>query len=342
MANYTTANLVKAQIMLAGAFASSDMKFRDPAVWRLCLSNNEQFLPDYKNLRKSEKRALEANFLKRSSRSLGSARSHNHTGSHGDAGILTPSFATKSDVFSVSLKDSDANLYASQEKLNHEFSNSLINFMEGLDTLAATELLSNRTGVNTATNEGTFNATNDVYEIVDTTNGMRAVQIAGIVMQINNWSGAVMNVVCDAIAFGKFKFAAAQGAQNSTNYAFQFAGMNFVLDTTLSAAALAIDATYSKGFFQLFAPGTVGVLDWIPMQNRTGVVTTVNTYSSIANPYDGLQYALHMYDTRADGTSVNGELQDVVTQFEISLDVAIEFAPESTATATPVFAFALV
>jgi len=68
----------------------------------------------------------------------------------------------------------------------------------------------------------------------------------------------------------------------------------------------------------------------------------VNIYGSILNPVDGLQYAIHSYEQRANGTSVNGYTQDVLTEVEVSLDVALQHAPLSTAGETPLMAFALV
>lgn len=63
---------------------------------------------------------------------------------------------------------------------------------------------------------------------------------------------------------------------------------------------------------------------------------------ALLNPTDGLQYAVHSYEERADGTSVNGQKQDVITQTEISIDLSFNHAPDSTATRTPLMAFAIV
>lgn len=341
MANYTTANLVKAQVKLQGAFKNQDTRFRDPAVWKLFLSSGESFFPDYKALRTREDRVLEANYFKRSSRSLGTARTHNHTGSTGDSGTLTPTWVTRSDVFSQSLKQADASIYTAEEEIANEMMNTIANFMEGLDNLASATVFNNRSGVNIAAVEGTFDATNDVFEITDSTNGNRAIQITRMVMDINKYKG-VYDIVCDSIAFNKFQMTAAQGVSNATNYSFQFNGVTFIHDPYLYARATTLDATYVKGFWQAIPRGTIGALTWIPKQNRQGVNTTVNMYGSIFNPFDGQQYAMHSYETRADGSSANGYTQDVVTQFQVSLDTALEHAPLSVATETTIQAFALI
>lgn len=342
MANYTTANLVKAQVVLDGAMASQDVRFRSPEVWKLFLKNNENFFPNYKELKTRDDRALEANYFKRSQRALGSARAHNHTGAKGDSGVLTPTFATKSDKFTMSLKQADISVFEAQKELENELFNSIANFMEGLDTLASTTLFSNRSGVNNATANGTFDATNDVFEINDSSYGNQAIQITKMVMDINKYQGTELDIVCDSIAFTRFMYLAAQGVQNATNYSFQFMGVTFVHDPALTALAVALDATYTKGFWQAIPRNTIGALTWIPKQNRLGVETSVNMYSQIVNPFDGEAYAMHTYETRADGSATNGYTQDVTTEFELSLDVALTIAPLSTATETPVLAFALV
>lgn len=342
MANYTTANLVKAQVKLQGAFASQDTRFRDPAVHKLFVRNTAQLVPNYKELRTREDRTVETNYFKRTSRALGSARAHNHTGTKGDSGILTPTWATKADDFYTTLKSPDNKIYEAQEIFENELFNSIANFMEGLETVASNTLFNNRTGVNTATSEGTFDATNAVFEITDSTHGNRAIQISKMVMDINKYQGVKLNIVCDSIAFNKFQYLAAQGISNATNYSFQFMGVDFIHDPKLTALAVALDATYTKGYWEVVPDMTVACLDWIPKQNRMGVETKENLYGSIMNPFDGLQYAVHSYVERTDDSANGGYTQDVATQVEVSIDVAYELAPLSTATETVVYAFALV
>jgi uncharacterized protein YxjI len=342
MPNYTTANLVKSQLALNGAMAKQDTRFRSPEIWKLFLKNTEQFFPNYKELKGRDDKVLEANYFTRTSRALGTGRSHNHTGSKGDSGVLQPTWVTRNDKFSTSLKQADTSVFSFQQELDNELLNVVANFMDGMDSVASTYLVNNRTGVNTATVEGTFDATNDVFEITDTTNGGRAVQIAEMVMNINKYQQTRLTFVCDPISYNKFKFLAQQGSGNATNYSFQFGTSDFILDASLTAKAVAIDATYTKGFFEVIPQNTIGALVWIPKQNRQGVETTVNMYSTILNPFDGQQYAVHSYEERADGSATNGFTQDVKTEVEISLDVALEKAPLSVATETPIYAFALV
>jgi len=221
-----------------------------------------------------------------------------------------------------------------------ELSNSISNFMEGYETAATAYLFNNRSGVNTATAEGTFDATDDVFEIVEAKES-RAIQITKIAMDANKYVGG-MTVFCDSISYAKFEYQAAQGISNATNLSFQFGGVTFIHSVELGALGAGLVSAYAKGFWIVVPNGMVATLPWIPKQNREGVVTKENEYSNILNPIDGESYALHSYETRADDSANNGYTQDVVTQYEISQDLSFAKAPLTTASATPILAYAIV
>lgn len=343
MANYTTANLVKAQAKLIGAFQSSELRFRNPATYLALKALSNIMLPNYGQLRVREDRVVETNFFKRTSRALGSGgRIHNHTGTHGDTDLLTPTWTSYDDKFAMSLKQADNSLYNAQEQMNNEITNIITNFMEGYETAATDYLFNNRSGVNVATAEGSFNPTDIVFEIAEAKE-TRAMQITDIAIDANKYpKGAT--IFCDSVSYAKFQFQKNQGTGNSTNLAFQF-DMNentYVHSIGLGALGASLVSAYSKGFWIVVPNGTVAVLPWIPKQNVVGVSTKENEYSSILNPIDGESYAVHSYETRTDGTSVNGYTQDVITEYQFSQDLAFMKAPLSVASETPILAFAIV
>jgi hypothetical protein len=343
MANFATAALVKAQAKLIGKFQAGELRFRDPAVHKLFLRNTTIMIPDYEQLRTREDRTVETNYFLRTSRALGTGRSHNHTGAQGDSGVLTPAWTTYNDKFVTTIKEADNKVYSFDELHMSKMENVVANFAEGLEAVAAAYLFANRSGVNVATAEGTFNATDDAFEITESTNGNRAIQITRMVMDINKYQGTSFDIVCDSIAFNKFQYDAAQGISNATNTSFQFMNVTFVHDPSLTAAAAGLAAAYSKGFWIAVPTGTIAALPWIPIQNRQGVdYSPVASYGQISNPVDGVSYAIHTYQEGADGTSVGGFTQDVKIETEISVDIAYEHAPLSVAGETTLMAFALV
>lgn len=338
MANYTPSNLVKAQAKLLGAFQSSELRFNQPVTFQAFLQNSNFFFANYNELRTREDRTVEAYYKKRTSRALGSARAHNHTGTKGDTGILTPTWVTYSDKFTASLKQGDNNTYNLQEMLDNEVQNVVANMATGLETAAATHIFSNRSQVNATAIEGAFDGVTFVYEMTEATVGTRAMQLTRTVMDVLKYSGP-LTIFCDSISYAKFQYQAAQGAANSANLSFQFQNITFVHSKDLTASASGLG--YTKGFWIAVPVGTIGAMPWIPKQNRAGVQTSVNMYGTLLNPVDGLSYAIHSYETRANDSANNGYTQDVVTEYEVSIDVALEHAPLSVANETTLQAFAL-
>lgn len=342
MANFSTASLVKAQTKLFGAFQNNELRFRTPEVHKLFLQNSSIMLPDYEEVKTRDDRTVETNYLTRTARALGSARTHNHTGAQGDSAVMTPSWSTYSDGFVSTLKEADNKVYGLEELHMSKMQNVIANFAEGLETAAGAYLFSNRSGVNGATVEGTFDATDDTFEITESTNGDRAIQITKMVMDINKYQGIDYDIVCDSIAYNKFAYQAAQGISNATNTSFQFGGVSFIHDPELSARAAGLVSAYSKGYWIVVPRGSVAALPWIPIQNRMGIDTKENMYGQIQNPIDMLSYAVHSYEERVDGTSLGGYTQDLKVETQISIDLAYTHAPLSTATESSLMAFALV
>jgi len=342
MANKTTANLVKAQAKLLASFQSSELRFRFPATYLALRSMSPIMFPNYDVLRTREDRTVETNFAARAVRALGNARTHNHTGVKQDTAVLTPTWSSYTDKFNMSLKQADISIYDAQEQMNQELANIVANFMEGYETAATAYLFSNRSGVNTATAEGTFDAVDDVFEIAEAKES-RAIQITKIALNANKYPDGA-TIFCDSISYAKFEYQAAQGASNSTNLSFQFNGVTFIHSVELGALAGALVSAYSKGFWLVVPNGTVATLPWIPVQNRRGDTSAapLATYTNILNPVDGEVYAMHYYSVGADDSANNGYTQDVVTQYEVSQDLAFVKAPLTTASATTILAFAIV
>lgn len=339
-ANYVPSALAKAQAKLLGMFQAGELRVADPVTYKAFLRNSTIMFPDAKVLRTREDRTVEAYYKLRTARSLGSARVHNPSGVTGDSGVITASYTTYTDKFSNSMKQADNNVFAFEEMFANEIENVVKNFSEGNEATATTYIHNNRSQVNAAVAEGTFNAVTYVFEINESTVGNRAIQITDSAMAENKYGGLSTTVFCDAISYNKFAFLSKQGAENATNTSFQFDGKTFVRSLGMTAKATAL--SYTKGYWVVAADGMFGVLDWIPKQNREGVVKPPYNYASFLNPMDGLNYAVFYTYTAQDSTSVGGYTQDILTNYEFSVDLAFEKAPLSTANEQVFQAFALV
>lgn len=339
-ANYSPSALAKAQAKLFGMFQAGELRAIDPVTYKQFRRNSEIMIPSHKILRTREDRTLEAYFMVRTLRTLGTGRNYNSSGVTGNSGVLTPSFTTYNDKFSISMKQADDNVFSFDEMFANEIANVLKNFSTGNEANATTFLFNNRSQVNAAVSEGSFNATTFAFEINDSVNGNRAVQITDSAMSENLYGGMPMTIFCDTIAFNKFAFLSKQGMENAVNTSFQFEGKTFVRSLYLTAKAATLG--YTKGAWCAVPDGTIAVLDWIPKQNREGVIKPPYTYSSFLNPIDDLTYALYYYYLAQDSTSVGGYTQDILTQYEFSQDLAFEAAPLSNAGETTIQLFALI
>jgi len=342
MANFTTADWAKAQLKLDGSFQGNELRFRSPEVYKLYLKNTDFMFPNYQMVKTDPARVIEMNYAIRTDRALGNAISHNHIGAQGDSAVLVPTWAAHTDKFVSTVKEANNSIYTLEEMHQTKMLNSIANFAEGMETVASAYTFANRSGVNVATANGTFDATDDVFHISKAANGEQAISITKVAMDANKYQGTPYDVVCDSVSWTLFLFQAAQGAANSTNTSFQFGGVNFILDPKLDAAAAGLATPITLGFWIVVPQGSVGALPWIPVQNRTGLDTKESTYSNMINPIDGTTLALHSYETRVDGTALGGQLQDVKIETELFLYQALAHTPLSVATETPLLAFGLI
>ena len=340
-ANFAGSDLVTAQMRLNAAFADPEMRSILPQVFQQFRKGNVNIsTPDVKTVRTREDRALAQYYLMRSSRALGTGRDHLPTGVTSTSNLLTPSFITYNDKFSISKKQADTNVYGFDEMMAHEIINAMKNFNTGNEANATAYLQNNRSGYNAAVADGSFNAVNDVFEINGASLGNQLGLILAGMMEENLHYGPITLFV-DAIAFNNIRMLAAQGATNATNTAFQWNNMTIIkaLDLTASAQALG----YNKGYVIVVPDGTIAVYDWIPKQNVDGDSEPPYKYGSIINPVDGLTYAVYSWYQAYNSSSVGGYTQDILYNYELSQDLAFESAPlANNAGETVMYAAALV
>jgi hypothetical protein len=340
MANYNDSNLALAQAKLMGKFKSESLKYRTPATFLKIKELTEIMMPSHKAIRTREDRTVEAYTFSRTARSLATGRAHNHTGNKGDSLTLTPSWTTYSDPFSISLKQGDNNVFTYQEQFENEIENSIRNFAEGLESASISFLVNSRSTVQATSSLATASVDN-VYE-VPVGDRPQGVQTSEIVMEENNLKGEYV-FFCDSKAYRQFEYNMNQGQGNSTNLGFQYGNSEFVHSIGLDAVVNgAVTATYTEGVYVVVPKDALASLDWIPVQNRNGVSTKEQSYMSLVNPIDGLTYAFHEYGTRSDDSATNGYTQDELKQYELSIDVALETAPLTTAGETCIQIFAFV
>lgn len=333
MANFSVSNLVQAQAILDENFQAPEMRQAPAPILQLGRQNADILIPGHETLRTREDRAIKAYILKRNKRATtGVGRTYNHTGVIGDSIASDLVWSPFTDKFQLSLKLLDNNIFGFNKVLANQLAQAMQNIRSDAEAWLAGRLYSQRTQVNVATKNGAFNAANSAFEIA-AQSSLRFWQMAKSMMLQNGYTGQY-DVIADPVSYADALFAAAQGAANATNTSFQFNGMNIMQSNDID------DANYDGGVSLILPTASFGVLDWIPKQNREGwgdYNSNVGGYGSIVDPVSGLTMALHGYAQRADTSASNGNTQDVVMEFEVSIDLSANLAPLSTATETVVY-----
>ena len=338
MPNFTLSEWHAAQARLKDKFQSIEMKSKIPTAMQFFLEKRDISIEGLKGLRNKETRPEEAYYKTRQARAAtGASRNFSHTGVDGDSAKVDLTWGTFLDKFSISMKRYDNNLYSFSDVLAQNMMNVFINIKDAMDTAALTYLDVNKTTANLATKLGSFGA-NDVWETTPADDYFRN----GKSMMRQNFYSGGYNVLVDPIAAALAEKSIAQGGGNATNLGYQFSGLNVIEHTALA------DANYTAGLGYWFTPESIAALDWIPKQNLNGFGNLENAtkdnpyFTSIVEPFFGLRLAVHIYKEGADTSGTNGSAQDVVWQYEFSIDMSLNHAPMTLANTTPILAAGIV
>jgi hypothetical protein len=339
MANFTTSNLVKAQSLLNQDFQNPELRDQQVPVFELGRKNTEIIIPSHQALRTREDRPIEAYLLTRTKRTTtGFTRNYTHAGSVGDSFKVDLGFTTFLDKFKFSLKLLDNNVFNADRVLANQFAQAFQNIRIDMEQFLIDYLVSEKTQVNLATKNGAWNGDNFAFEITKTKGQGLFFEDAKSMMRQNFYNG-LYDVIADPILYRIARFYAAQGGSNAINTAFQFSGMNIRESIGFN------DENYANGVGLFLPANTFAVLDWIPRQNHQGVGdynTYVGGFGTMVDPVSGLTMAVHGFSQRADTSASNGSAQDVVIEFEVSVDISPNLAPLSNQDETVVYEVAQV
>jgi len=276
-------------------------------------------------LRTREDRPVEAHLLARTKRAPVAGRTHDHTGTLDDSAKETLQWSSMADTTAISLKLLDKSVFDFNTVLANKLEQCAMNILEAKEAEAIAYARAGRATQQPSTLQlaGSFNAANDSIEIdaVEFDQKRFFAWVRSISRQ-NFFGGAAIDVIADSKIAVLAEYLAAQGTANATNWGYQFGNVNIVESTLLR------DPNYTNGV-ALVAPGAgVCALNWIPKQNREGV----GDYYSVLGGFGvfnflGYTFALHAYAERANTSGSNGNAQDVMMQFELSLDSSYNKAP---------------
>lgn len=346
MANYADTNLLNAQVILADQFNED---FRQKVLPGIEIFNkNTRFIfPDAAAVRASEKRTIVTNQWKRQIRTIGNARDNAHTASEqAQSDTTTLVWTTYSATFNTHITKLQDNVLlrngssASSEQL--DFANNLRDVILDLHSTIETALITfaytNRTTVNAATENGTFSGATEYQWDIPLSDSQYYFQDIKSMMLQNKYQNRMYDVINTERQHTIAERQNAQGSGNDTNLNFQFNGMN--MHRSIELASITGDANSSL----IFPERSVGLLNWIPRTFRDGVGTRTSRgdknqkFTTFQDPLvPQWQWAVHRYEEGVDSSSINGNLEDIVVEYELSLDISPAVAYLSPAGETPIF-----
>jgi hypothetical protein len=293
--------------------------------------------PLLRDIRTSEQRTVEAYMPIRQASTGGTKRVYNHTGNFGDSLKQALAWGTLSETFKVSAKLADNNVLVAADMFAADLRNAIDNLLLRSNALLIASLVADKTEENAGGANGTFNATSHNYEIPNSQNDFFYQEVQAM-MRKNRYVTPLISIA-DSKALVNAQRLGWQGQANAQNLNPQFAGQTIV-GTNEDII------TGQSGSVLTFASGAVAYMPWIPSKNRKAldpnkILDNVGDFGQISVPELGVDFAIHAYSQRADTESVGGDSQDVVTEFEVSIDWAYASTPISRANETSVFASVL-
>jgi len=340
MASYADVVWNAAQFKLDEMMNKPEFKAKPSAALSVFMKNTDFLVPASErermwNQKPSDTTAVTLKTLDKQSISTGSARAHDHTGNINDGSTATASYTTYSATFKYSIKQADRHVFSLGEEIAAQIRSAAIALNSSIETALMSSLNTNRSQsvISTSPQAGTWDNTNYWFGVSQTEKDYYFQHIQAFMFE-QYYSGQfdLVNNIGASIKMGQI---AQQGQGNATNLGWQIPGLNAVTST-----AFTNETGYD--FMSYIVPeGTIGILPWIPVQNRTGFGDTFQnggSYSSMLDPLgSGLTFAVHQYAAGSDTSSAGGEVQDVSVQVELSVDLAPVYAPMSTSNASPVY-----
>ena len=287
--------------------------------------------PRLADLRTREDRAVNTYFPIRQASTNGTARVPLHTGLRGDSDARVISWSTFSETFSISVDQALNNVESWAAQFAATKRGRVFNLINRIDDWYMAQAIAEKTQVNLGGGRGSFNGTTFDYEVPNGDERLFFSNVAAM-MEQNDYTGTNITGVVDSAGGVLANDLQNQGGSNDRNTAYQFAGFDGVSVT--NKAILDVPTTYeASGLF--FETGLVGVVPWIPQKNRKALnpekasSSEVGDFGSEMLPGLDIPVAISAYAKRADATAENGSGQDIVLQYEMSVDVGFVTAPVS-------------
>lgn len=330
-----TATTFRTLLTMFGAqFLKQENRTFEDMVSKVGIENWKRGVVDYRMENKTkEGQAVETSFLHKG-QNTSQARQIDHTGPLGDSSRIAMAFTQFTRTASVEWTEGQSNDFNYQRVFENQLYGIIKDLTEEARQKTITDLLAGRSQVNVGMAKfGAFNATTDFFEIL-AADLERAFDYMKAMMGNNAYNGP-FDLIMDSPLTSLWMELYNQGVNNAKNTLYQFNQLN-----PLKTEG-AILGTYSyEGL--IMDKESFAVTEWLPQQyqKREGdsLDNNIGIFEKIANPLvPGSELGIHIYRKQADTSATGGDVEDIVTEMQVTMYRHTAVAPLSEANASPIF-----
>lgn len=332
MANLVTTQVLKAITKAqANIMGMPEMRTYEHSLLGRLMANQNDVFRNIKQIKKSDEQPTKAILFNRNYEASGTAKSAAHAATaFADSFEKDIAFIKRVQTFKVSEKQADNNMFSYEEILQHNIKNAVINLYEDLSAYAVAWLDTNRTQVGIDSLIAFDDVTNFQFDVLgaDKDNFFEYMKSG---MRKNKYR-PMYDVISDQKNAAEFRRLGNQGSGNSTNLAPTIQGIRQVEEEQIANSA--------NGICYAWAAGMVGMTTWNEPLNKRGSGqpdSTTGLFTTFQDPVFGMLHDLHVTRKVGDTSAANGNVQDIVDEYELTSIFTVQGAYEATANATPIF-----
>jgi hypothetical protein len=337
MANYATSVLLEARKKLGEM--SQDV-FNQRAVLSQvepAFNAGRKFIPNLNEIREANTQTAYVEYLTAVTDSLGSAKACSPSGTVGDSSHALVSLGQLVATASMSEKRHHGNDYKMAEALANRLivlEKNLLYGAGGLEALMVAYLEANRTYVNDcsayASRPHVWWAAPQYYLRAEAASIATFYSTVQADFGLNDYVGElwdVHNMDWTRIA----ALYAEQGTANNVNYSWQFDGIHKQKTNHI------VPTGYEAHKHYIFRDGAVAWWPWNDPVNKEGKTVGERTWTTYESKFiPGLLYDLFIYSTCSDSRTSGGDIQDIVHQYELTINYSFAKQPLDTVNETPI------
>ncbi len=304
------------------------------------MRDREFTIPGLSQIKEARIQATKALYMKNKAYTLTTAKSCAPSGESSGSGDVELTWAQLGFVVKSQTKKFQNNEVGRMKALANDLYNgekSLYTGATGIDSVLATYLNANRTTVNAISTgnvgHNTWRGNPDYHVEVANADINRFYNYAQAEMAINNYDGELMDIV-NTMWLADWQYYQSQGQANAVNTEFQFPGFTPYVTNLIQPAG------YNGSIHYIVPTGGVAFLDWNNPLNLEGKISGQKewtTAQSLLHPE--LTLDLYVYETCEDTTDDGGDKQDLVINYEFTLNYAIAKQPITASGETPIYKY---